>query len=105
MRAKGQGRPGHRRPAIFPKLVFLYTKKLHGEGKLLYHLVKEGIRCSAKAMYPDWLSLDLPDEKLVKTAHAPHFEPAIAKVFHKYHKFGVSRWYLDDNGDVQQNPE
>lgn len=53
MRAKGQGKPGHRRPAIFPKLVFLYTKKLHGEGKPLYHLVKEGIRCSAKAMYPD----------------------------------------------------
>lgn len=42
-------------------------------------------------MYPDWLSLDLPDEKLVKNAHAPHFEPAIAKIFHKYHKFGVSR--------------
>lgn len=105
VRAKGQGKPGHRRPAIFPKLVFLYTKKLHGEGKPLYYLVKEGIRCSAKAMYPDWLSLDLPDEKLVKNAHAPHFEPAIAKVFHKYHKFGVSRWYLDENGDVQQNPD
>lgn len=42
-------------------------------------------------MYPDWLSLDMPDEKLIKNADAPHFEPAIAKVFHKYHKFGVSR--------------
>lgn len=105
VRAKGQGKPGHRRPAIFPKLVFLYTKKLHGEGKPLYHLVKEGIRCSAKAMYPDWLSLDMPDEKLIKNADAPHFEPAIAKVFHKYHKFGVSRWILDNDGNVQENPE
>ena len=105
VRAKGQGKPGHRRPAIFPKLVFLYTKKLHGEGKPLYHLVKEGIKCSAKAMYPDWLSLDIPDEKLIKNADAPHFEPAIAKVFHKYHKFGVSRWILDNDGNVQENPE
>ena len=56
-------------------------------------------------MYPDWLSLDIPDEKLIKNADAPHFEPAIAKVFHKYHKFGVSRWILDNDGNVQENPE
>ena len=105
VRAKGQGQPGHRRPAIFPKLVFLYTKHLHGEGKPLYHLVLEGVKCSAKAMYPDWLSLDMPHETLVKNAHAPHFEPAIARVFEQYHRFGVSRWILDEQGSVQENPE
>ena len=42
-------------------------------------------------MYPDWLSLDMPDETIVKDAFANHFEPGIAKVFHKYHKFGASR--------------
>ena len=105
VRKNGQGHKGHKRPAIFPKLVFLYTKELHGEGKPLYWLYKEGIECSAKAMYPDWLSLDMPDDTLVKESVAVHFEPAIAKTFHKYHKFGVSRWYLDENNNVKENPE
>lgn len=105
VRRKGQGKPGHRRPAIFPKLVFLYTEKLHGKGKPLYHLVEEGIKTSAVSMYPDWLSLDMPDETIVKDAFANHFEPGIAKVFHKYHKFGASRWILDEDENVQENPE
>ena len=105
VRKNGQGHKGHKRPAIFPKLVFLYTKDLHGEGKPLHWLYKEGIECSAKAMYPDWLSLDIPDESLIKGAATDHFEPSIAKVFHKYHKFGVSRWYLDENNCVKENPE
>lgn len=105
VRRGGQGHKGHKRPAIFPKLVFLYTKDLHEEGKPLHWLYKEGIACSAKAMYPDWLSLDLPDESLVTSAQTMHFEPSIAKVFHKYHKFGVSRWYLDENNNVKEKPE
>ena len=56
-------------------------------------------------MYPDWLSLDDPDETLIKGVPAPHYEPQIANVFKKYHKFGVSRWYLDKNENVQENPE
>lgn len=105
VRKEGQGHKGHKRPAIFPKLVFLYTKDLHGEGKKLNWLYKEGVECSAKAMYPDWLSLDMPDEKEVKEASAVHVEPAIATTFHKYHKFGVSHWILDKDGNVQENPE
>ena len=42
---------------MFPKLVFLYDKNLHGEGCELYDLYKAGVECSKKAMYPDWLSL------------------------------------------------
>ncbi len=105
VRRHGQGHPGHKRPAIFPKLVFLYTKQLHGEGKKLNWLYKIGVECSGKARYPDWLSLDRPDEKIADSALANHVEPSIAKVFHKYHKFGVSRWYLDGNRRVQENPQ
>ncbi len=105
VRARGQGHRGHKRPAIFPKLVFLYTKELHGEGKPLEWLYKEAVMCSAKAMYPDYLSLDLPDETIVENSHAVHVEPAIARTFHKYHKFGVSRWILDKDDNVQENPD
>lgn len=105
VRREGQGHPGHKRPAIFPKMVFLYTKDLHGEGKPLEWLFNEGVKTSCAAMYPDWLSLDEPDETLIKGVHAPHYEPQIANVFKKYHKFGVSRWYLDKNENVQENPE
>ena len=106
MRRKGQGKPGHRRPAIFPKLVFLYTEKLHGEGKPLHHLFIEAILTSAKSMYPDYLSLDMPNENLLRSdTYRMHFEPAIAKVFHKYHQFGQSRWLLDENENVYENPQ
>ena len=105
VRRKGQGHPGHKRPAIFPKLVFLYTKKLHGEGGKLNWLYRIGVECSGKARYPDWLSLDRPDEKIVEDSVTVHYEPAIAKVFHKYHKFGVSRWYLDEHHNVVENKD
>lgn len=104
VRRKGQGKPGHRRPAIFPKLVFIYTDKLHGEGQQMRYLFEEAVKTSAIAMYPDYLSLDMPDESLVEDAVVMQFEPGIAKVFHKYHRFGESRWFLDENENVQENP-
>lgn len=104
VRRKGQGKPGHRRPAIFPKLVFLYTDKLHGEGRSMHYLFKEAVKTSAVAMYPDYLSLDMPDESLIEDVVAMQFKPGIAKVFHKYHRFGESRWVLDENENVQENP-
>ena len=39
-------------------MAFLYTDKLHGIGKPLEHLFNKAIECSAKAMYPDFVSLD-----------------------------------------------
>lgn len=39
-------------------MAFLYTEKLHGVGKPLEHLFNKAIECSAKAMYPDYVSLD-----------------------------------------------
>ena len=58
VRKNGQGREGHKKPVLFPKLAFLYTDKLHGIGKPLEHLFNKAIECSAKAMYPDFVSLD-----------------------------------------------
>ncbi|MDH6366935.1 MULTISPECIES: anaerobic ribonucleoside-triphosphate reductase [Breznakia] len=57
VRKEGQGKKGHKKPVLFPKLVFLYDENLHGEGKPLENVFNEGIECSSKTMYPDWLSL------------------------------------------------
>lgn len=53
----GQGKPGNKKPVLFPKLVFLYDENLHGEGCINEDVFEAGIQCSAKTMYPDWLSL------------------------------------------------
>lgn len=57
VRMGGQGKEGKKKPVLFPKLVFLYDEKLHGEGGELEDLFELGVECSSKAMYPDWLSL------------------------------------------------
>ena len=54
---KGQGKKGFKRPTVFPKLVFLYDKKVHGEGGELRDSFLKAIKCSEKTMYPDYLSL------------------------------------------------
>lgn len=50
---KGQGG----KPVLFPKLVFLYDKNLHDEGCINHDVYLSALSCSAKTMYPDWLSL------------------------------------------------
>lgn len=55
--AEGQGKPGHKKPVLFPKLVFLYDECLHGEDCFNEDVFEAGIDCSSKTMYPDWLSL------------------------------------------------
>lgn len=57
VRQKGQGKEGHKKPVLFPKIVFLYDENLHGPGKPLEHVFEAGIECSRRTMYPDWLSL------------------------------------------------
>ena len=54
---EGQGKDGFKRPVLFPKYVFLYDKNIHGKGKECEDVFEAGIQCSAKTMYPDWLSL------------------------------------------------
>ncbi len=57
VRRKGQGRKECKKPVLFPKIVFLYDENLHGAGKELEDVFEAGVECSAKTMYPDWLSL------------------------------------------------
>lgn len=57
VRREGQGKKDRKKPVLFPKLVFLYDENLHGHGKPLADVFEAGIKCSAKTMYPDWLSL------------------------------------------------
>jgi ribonucleoside-triphosphate reductase len=57
VRRKGQGKKECKKPVLFPKIVFLYDENLHGPGKPLEDVFEAGVRCSAKTMYPDWLSL------------------------------------------------
>ena len=57
VRRGGEGKKGAKKPVLFPKIVFLYDENLHGPGKELEDVFEEGIECSRKTMYPDWLSL------------------------------------------------
>ena len=57
VRRKGQGKKDHQKPVLFPKIVFLYDENLHGPGKSCEDIFEAGVDCSAKTMYPDWLSL------------------------------------------------
>lgn len=57
VRREGQGFKGNKKPVLFPKIVFLYDKELHGKDGILRNVYNYGIECSKKAMYPDWLSL------------------------------------------------
>ena len=57
VRREGQGKEGCKKPVLFPKIVFLYDENLHGPGKDLEDVFEAGVKCSAKTMYPDWLSL------------------------------------------------
>lgn len=70
VRRAGQGKKGNKKPVLFPKLVFLYTKDLHGEGKINEDLFEEGLKTSLKTMYPDWLSLD--------------GDTTVSEMYHKY---------------------
>ena len=54
---EGQGKKGHKKPVLFPKIVFLFDKNLHMPGCSCEDVFDAGVECSAKTMYPDWLSM------------------------------------------------
>ena len=54
VRAEGQGMDGHKKPVLFPKIVFLYDENIHTDGNPVF---EAALSCSQKAMYPDYLSL------------------------------------------------
>jgi ribonucleoside-triphosphate reductase len=57
VRQVGQGKKGCKKPVLFPKIVFLYDEALHGPEGSMPEVFEAGVECSAKTMYPDWLSL------------------------------------------------
>jgi ribonucleoside-triphosphate reductase len=57
VRMHGQGKKNCKKPVLFPKIVFLYDENLHGPNGELNDVFEAGVECSAKTMYPDWLSL------------------------------------------------
>ena len=91
VRKNGQGEKGREKPVVFPKLVFLYDEKLHGKDGKLEWLYKKAIECSALAQYPDYLSLS--------------GDGYVCDIYRKWHKYGISRWFLGSNNKVQENPE
>ena len=54
---EGQGKKGFKKPVLFPKYVFLYDENIHGVGAPCEDVFEVAIQCSAKTMYPDYLSL------------------------------------------------
>ena len=58
VRKKGQGKDGARVPVLFPKLVFLYSKDIHGEGCINHDNFVLAADTARECMYPDFLSLD-----------------------------------------------
>jgi ribonucleoside-triphosphate reductase len=55
VRKEGHGKKGFKKQQIFPKLVFLYSKEKHSQGKSLSHLMDMAIDCTSKCMYPDYI--------------------------------------------------
>jgi len=92
VRKNGQGKKDNKKPVLFPKIVFLYDKNLHGEGGELHDLFDAGVECSKKTMYPDWLSLS--------------GDGYIASMYKKYKKVVspmgcrafLSPWFLERGG-------
>lgn len=57
VRQEGQGMPEHKKPVLFPKLIFLYDEKLHSKDGALYDLFLKSVKCSTKCMYPDYFNV------------------------------------------------
>lgn len=55
VRMEGHGKVGHKKKLIFPKLVFIYDKNKHEEGKEFDYLFNLSIKCSSENMYPDYI--------------------------------------------------
>lgn len=55
-RMNGQGK--NHIPVVFPKLVYLYSKEQHQRNADQRELFDSAVKCSSKAMYPDFLAID-----------------------------------------------
>ncbi len=55
--ARGQGKKDCKKPVLFPKIVFYMMKIFTVQENRSEDVFEAGVKCSAKTMYPDWLSL------------------------------------------------
>ncbi|MGL5051091.1 MAG: anaerobic ribonucleoside-triphosphate reductase, partial [Fusobacteriaceae bacterium] len=55
VRMEGHGKVGFKKILIFPKLVFLHNESIHGKDKEFEELFNLSVKCSSKAMYPDYI--------------------------------------------------
>lgn len=55
VRMEGHGEDGKKKACIFPKLVFLHNKDIHGKGKKYEWLFDLSVKCSSIRMYPDYI--------------------------------------------------
>lgn len=88
VREQGHGKEGFKRPVLFPKLVFLYDENLHKKGCELYDLFRTAVSCSAKVMYPEYLSLT-GEKGIVSDVYKKHgkvISPMCCRAF-------LTRWY------------
>ena len=76
---------GHKKPVLFPKIVFLYDEEIHGpEGGVCEDVFEAGIECSSKTMYPDWLVHEREKDispsmyKKYERDHQPHGMPCVS---------------------------
>lgn len=101
-RIKGLGKDGI--TAIFPKLIFFYDKKLHKKGATNYDIKKLALACSAKRMYPDWVSVK---NNLEITGSSKPVTPMGCRSFLSMHKDQNGHEILDGRnnlGVVTVNP-
>lgn len=78
VRNGGQGKA--KIPQLFPKLVYLYDKDLHGKGHAMREDFEYAVYCQSQTMFPDLLSLTPTDVRVDKTGN----------YFEVYEKYGVA---------------
>ena len=57
VRKNGQGKEGHKKPVLFPKIVFCTMRICMDRENRWKMCLKQGLNATRKTMYPDWLSL------------------------------------------------
>lgn len=95
LKTRMAGHGENHKPVVFPKLIYLYDKRLVDKYLEVNEVFETAIECSSKCMYPDFLSLT--------------GNPEVNKVAQEYIKYGTvvspmgCRAYLSHWGD-SENP-
>ena len=88
VRRKGQGKEDHKKPVLFPKIVFLYDENLHGPGKPLDQLGGQGFGLTGgdpeiRLKAPEFLKVIITFRCQIEVIHT-----------HLYSGFAVGQHYM-----------